>query len=586
MDRLVRLTQANVRLLCAQDGLPLLTIDRLVFDGGLLYGLAGPNLSGRSAFLRYTGGGFLVRSINSELGNCTVELSLHAQPERLDPSLHSVYLGPNPFDSLSSLTTTVIEEIELHRSLCSADSLCTSEDEYNLLIKSFHLQDILGQNPITLSGGQAAALAIVCALLMKRPIICVDEIFAHLDVELRPKAWEYCRSYAKTGGMVFVADNHLDLMAEWADRIILMNDGRIDAIDTPKIVFNRHELIHRKTIPTPTRLASTMLPGIQELPTLYGELCRILETKLQRVHIRSENPMLKELNDSTIVIADSSDCSLEQSPYNIEHLGGSYLSFDNLLFGYPGSRGRAALNRASAILPGASSIALIGANGAGKSTLCKILNGLLTPQQGVVRLSSGDIVPSRQPGQYVSLAFQNPDDELFLQNVVDELEYGPRNLQMTSHDIEAAVQWVLEAFDLGAVAKAHPLDLPFTLRKRISMAAAVAMQRPWTVLDEPTLGQDSSYCDKLLAIKDRITHTGGGLIIISHDPEFIFEACDYFVLMDAGRIVWYGPRSEYLAVCGRDAQAFINMPGRFVRDLSLPSNCSTRSTLARYFLHC
>ncbi len=476
-----------------------------------------------------------------------------------------------------------MEEIELHRGLCLTDSVCASEDERDFLIRSFNLQNVLGQNPITLSGGQAAALVTVCALLMKRPILCVDETFAHLDVELRPKAWDCCRNLARAGGVVFVADNHLDLMAEWADRVITMNDTRIEAVDSPRAVFNRHELTRRKTIPTPVRLATAMLLGIQELPTLYSELRRILETKRQRVCLLAETSRLQESNASPATGSALLACSPAKASPDVDCLPGMYLALEDLEFAYPGCRTRAALSGASAVLPGSSAVALVGANGAGKSTLCKILNGLLVPRHGLVRLSGENIVPARCPGQFVAYAFQNPDDQLFLQNVVEELKYGPRNLGMTPAEVEAAVQWVLEGFGIVDVAEAHPLDLPFVLRKRVSMAAAVAMQRPWTVLDEPTLGQDPSYCDKLLAIKDHITQAGGGLIVISHDPEFTFEACDYFVLMDAGRIVWYGPRADFLSICGRDAPAFINMPGRLVRDLSLPSNCSTRGTLADYF---
>lgn len=116
------------------------------------------------------------------------------------------------------------------------------------------------------------------------------------------------------------------------------------------------------------------------------------------------------------------------------------------------------------------------------------------------------------------------------------------------------------------------------------MAAAVAMQRPWTVFDEPTLGQDSTYCDRLLTIKDEIEKTGRGLIIISHDPEFTIEACEYFVVMDSGRCKWFGNREEILTGDGcRAASDFINMPGRLLRELALPTNCPTRLGLAKCF---
>jgi energy-coupling factor transport system ATP-binding protein len=259
------------------------------------------------------------------------------------------------------------------------------------------------------------------------------------------------------------------------------------------------------------------------------------------------------------------------------------LTFENLVFWYAGTQTLPAIDKASACLPSNSSIAIVGPNGAGKSTLCKNLNGVLKPTNGIIRIGENTVLPHKHPGRYVAYAFQNPDDQLFLPLVMDELAFGPRNLGMEKPQIEEVVRWASRLFHLGEVEKKHPLDLPFALRKRISMAAAVAMQRPWVIWDEPTLGQDPIYCDELLRIKDCLKERGTSLIVISHDPEFIFEICDYFVVMVAGRCEWSGSRERLLNDSPSWILNFLNIPSRLSKDLRLPSNFSTQSSLVKHF---
>lgn len=258
------------------------------------------------------------------------------------------------------------------------------------------------------------------------------------------------------------------------------------------------------------------------------------------------------------------------------------LFFDNLTFTYPGSSNIPALDGASACLPGGSAVALVGPNGAGKSTLCKVLNGVLKAGSGTIRFADERISPYLQPGKYVAYSFQNPDDQLFLPTVRKELSFGPRNVGMKGTQLEQAVSQALKLFDLVSAVESHPLDLPFVLRKRVAMAAAVAMQRPWVVLDEPTLGQDPQYCREIITIKNHLLERGTSVIMISHDVEFTFEACDRFLIMSAGKCVWSDTREEFLNHRPSAAGGFVNLEGRLTTDLHLPVVCLKRIELVDY----
>ncbi len=160
---------------------------------------------------------------------------------------------------------------------------------------------------------------------------------------------------------------------------------------------------------------------------------------------------------------------------------------------------------------------LTGKNGAGKSTLSKIMCGILRPKKGIIlRNQAETVTPWKEPAKYVSYHFQNPDLQLFNLSVREELA------RSVSDDYREPV-WldaVVEVFGLQSVLNKHPLDLPFVIRKRVAMAASIAMKRPWHILDEPTLGQDDQNACALAQQLTYLTSQGAGVIVISHSEWF------------------------------------------------------------------
>ncbi len=281
MGHIVKLVVSDVRLLSLIDQRMMLYIDRLKLEPGFLYGLVGTNLSGRSALLRFIGGGSLSTSKDSQGGCQLLVWSDCEESTVLDVTRDSLYIGPTPRDSMSTLTATVEEELALHKKSGSKTS-DEGRGDYDELIADFQLNECMLQNPLALSGGQTSALAFLCALEMRRPILCIDETLAHLDVDLRPRAWEALRDFAHQNSIVLVADNQYDLMAEYADRAIVLRRNCVASVTSLDAAFNDIAVQKQKTIPTVAQLASRIWPDRCNLPTKYQQLLRMIREALRQ----------------------------------------------------------------------------------------------------------------------------------------------------------------------------------------------------------------------------------------------------------------------------------------------------------------
>lgn len=160
---------------------------------------------------------------------------------------------------------------------------------------------------------------------------------------------------------------------------------------------------------------------------------------------------------------------------------------------------------------------LKGNNGAGKSTLAKILTGILKPQSGVILVNNTNYNPYKYPGQVAGYSFQNPDEQLFSTTIENEVLQFQKN---ESQEYKERRETFLEMFGLQNIRKEHPAEMPFTIRKRIALAATLALERSWYILDEPTLGQDNDFADFLLTLLLKLKDLGKGIIVISHSERF------------------------------------------------------------------
>lgn len=220
------------------------------------------------------------------------------------------------------------------------------------------------------------------------------------------------------------------------------------------------------------------------------------------------------------------------------------IQIEDLYFTYPS--GVEALSGVSLTIEPGEQVAIVGQNGAGKTTLVKHLNGLLRPTRGAVRI--GDWLTDEhsvaQLARRVGYVFQNPDDQLFKGDVRGEITFGPTNLGFAPDRVETLVRNALALLELTDKAGTNPYDLTPTWRKRVAIAAVVAMDTPIIVLDEPTTGQDYRHIQYLSEVIGSLRERQKTVIAISHDIDFVAENFDRIVVMGQGRVLLDGRAEE------------------------------------------
>jgi cobalt/nickel transport system ATP-binding protein len=190
--------------------------------------------------------------------------------------------------------------------------------------------------------------------------------------------------------------------------------------------------------------------------------------------------------------------------------------------------------------------ALLGPNGAGKTTLVLHLNGILEPGAGSVRISGLEVGGRslREVRRRVGIVFQDPDDQLFMPTVQDDVAFGPRNLGLRGAALDDAVMGALDRVGMAAYADRPPHHLSFGQRRRVAVATVLAMEPELLVLDEPSSNLDPASRRELADIVRSLDVT---VLMVTHDLPYALELCPRSVVLSGGVVVADGPTGELLA---------------------------------------
>jgi len=213
----------------------------------------------------------------------------------------------------------------------------------------------------------------------------------------------------------------------------------------------------------------------------------------------------------------------------------------NLQHVYPD--GTAAIKDVSFRITHGESVAIIGANGAGKSTLLQHLNGCLEATSGQIRvgdtlLSKGTLPDIRRT---IGMVFQNPDDQLFMPTVFEDVAFGPLNLGLSGSEVDQRVTEALERVGADHLQAKPPYHLSGGEKKRVAIATVLAMSPDILVMDEPTSGLDPFARRQLLSLLREFQHTK---IFTSHDLDMVLELCQRTIILHEGTIAADGPTAE------------------------------------------
>lgn len=210
---------------------------------------------------------------------------------------------------------------------------------------------------------------------------------------------------------------------------------------------------------------------------------------------------------------------------------------DDLHFAYPD--GTKALDGVRLRVETGESVAVIGPNGAGKSTLLLHLNGILQGE-GRIEIFGLQVVQStlKEIRRRVGVVFQDPDDQLFLTTVSQDVAFGPTNLGMSGDEVAERVHQALDAVGMAEFGDRAAHHLSFGQKKRVATATVLSMRPDVLVLDEPSSNLDPRARRQLAKILKGLPVTR---IIVTHDMPYAYEMCERAVILSGGRVVADGP---------------------------------------------
>ncbi len=220
------------------------------------------------------------------------------------------------------------------------------------------------------------------------------------------------------------------------------------------------------------------------------------------------------------------------------------IEVDDLYYSYPD--GNQVLKGISFRITHGEKVALVGANGAGKSTLLLQFNGCLLPEAGRVRIGEMPVTKKtlKHVRRTVGLIFQDPDDQLFMPLVYDDVAFGPLNLGLSPEEVDKQVMQALAAVGAVHLKDRPPYHLSGGEKRAVAIAAVLSLAPAILVMDEPSSNLDPKTRRQLIELLKTFEHS---LIIATHDLDLVLDLCPRTIVLKEGRVAADGPTREIMA---------------------------------------
>jgi energy-coupling factor transport system ATP-binding protein len=395
------------------------------------------------------------------------------------------------------------------------------------------------RDPATLSGGQKQLLALAATLALKPRLLLLDEPTSDLD-PLRVE-----ELLAALGRLSRVQDLTLVLLgddlrlARHCSRLVLLDRGEVTADGPPEAVLRQVAVFRR------LGLRALELPGLfhdlgqEQLPLTLAEA--VAQAKqlgwntVKKQFTLIPTPPRQGARGPEGTQAEREPGREGGGPPSGEEI----LALRKVTFAYPG--GPPVLQDFSLSFREGELTALLGPNGSGKTTVLKLLRGLLKPQAGELWSAPRDR-PLR-----VGFVFQNPDYQLFAEEVWEEVAFGPRQLGLAPPEVEERVRTALSRVHLLERAGDDPFSLTKGQRQRLAVAGVLALAPQVIILDEPTTGLDHREQQDLLDLVQELHGAGHTIIMVTHSMWAAATYARRLVVLRDGHVELDGPTREVLA---------------------------------------
>jgi energy-coupling factor transporter ATP-binding protein EcfA2 len=400
--------------------------------------------------------------------------------------------------------------------------LCRHVDQALGLVGLANLKE---RDPANLSGGQKQLLALAAVLSLEPGLLVLDEPTTDLDPsrveELLATLDQLC---LKENFTLILLGEDLRL-AQHCSRVILFSQGKVMADGHPDQILRQVDTMRDLGLRPAALPALFHDLGVSILPLTLDEA--MLQARSLGWHIfKPERGSLSE-GDQPLA------------------LGSEILALKEVSFGYPGD---------PPVFAGVSLgfrqgelTAILGENGSGKTTLLKLLQGLLKPQSGEVW---------RAPDIRVGFVFQNPDYQLFAEEVWEEVALGLRLAGLAEDEVRRRAENALSQVHLLDLAKEDPFSLTKGQRQRLAVAAVLALMPQVIILDEPTTGLDRREQEDMFDLIRELHEKGHTIIMVTHSMWAASQYARRLIVLQAGRVTLDGPtrdifaEEERLAACG------------------------------------
>ena len=388
----------------------------------------------------------------------------------------------------------------------------------------------------TLSGGQKQKVAIAAILAMRPRVLVLDEPTAALDPASSALVFDTLRKVREEGVTVVVIEQKVALLSEYCDRILVMSDGSLVLDGTPREVFAHADELRRIGVDSP-RVArvynSLARDGLVRgaTPCLTVPEAAKLVSGLVGPAARGSARAVDDARDAAFR-AGSKHVAVPR-PHAVD--ASPVVSLKDVSFAYPG--GTASVDHLDMRVYPGEVVGIVGQNGAGKTTLTKLLNGLLRPASGTVRMAGLDTreVPTSAIAAHCATLFQNPDYQLCKDTVLDEVAFGLTLQGVDEKDARKRAAAVIARF--GLPSDEAPFSLSRGQRQMVALASVVVTEPEVVLLDEPTSGLDYRECMTVMDTVSKMAERGCAVIMVCHDMEVVSDFAERIVVMADGRIL-------------------------------------------------
>ena len=376
------------------------------------------------------------------------------------------------------------------------------------------MSDFINHSPQELSGGQKQSVSLAGIMRSSADILLFDEPLANLDPYSGKHAMKLiCDIQKKTGKTVIVIEHRIeDVLEQDFDRVIVLNKGEVVANGSPEELF-RQDIFRKYGLREPLYIEALKYSGVDfQKDIIYP---------IEKIGTPENISKVKTWCDSIEV--------------KFKTFGDKILKISDLSFSYDEYKN--ILNNVNFSLEKGEILALLGNNGAGKSTLCKVITGIEKENSGDISLLGKSIKKEsiRRRGENIGFVMQNPNHMITQETLLEEVEFGLKIRGIKDYTEKA--EKALEICGLHEFRYWPITSLSYGQKKRLTIAAILALEPKVLILDEPTAGQDYKRYKEFMEFIKSIASQGVGIILITHDMHLALEYANRSIVLCGGTII-------------------------------------------------